>query len=100
MGTALADEHFAQPLVHFFRSDKLAGPAAGKDFLKTPAFQVFDFQTVAQLFNALVNDRADTGIPSRIHQLIGKRVLLVSEKNREIDGQEASCCCQGSPGQF
>ena len=42
MGSALVGKHLAQPFVHFFRSDKLAGPAAGQDFVKRPAFQVFD----------------------------------------------------------
>lgn len=73
MGTAPVGKHPSQPLVHFFRSDKLAGPAAGQDLVKRPAFQVFDFQSLAELFNALLNDRADTGVPPGIHQGVGSQ---------------------------
>ncbi len=81
MDSALLGKHPAQPLVHFVRSDKLAGAAAGQDFVKRPAFQVFNFQSLAQLFNALLNDRADTGVSPGIHQQPGKGVLLVGKRN-------------------
>ena len=81
MGTALAGKPPVQPLIHFFRSDKLSGPVAGQDFIECPVFQIFDSQTLSQLFNALLNDGADTGVPSGIHQRLGQGVLLVSERN-------------------